>query len=253
MSAHALQELLAGDPSTLFITGAGLSADSGLPTYRGVGGLYEDQATDDGYTIEEALSGSVFRRDPAVTWKYIRQIEEACRAAGPNVAHRVIAALEGQLSRCATLTQNVDGLHVAAGSRNLIEIHGAVRRLRCTGCSWRDTVDDYAELAPLPLCAACGAVIRPDVVLFDEMLPRGPVARLEQELARGFDLVISVGTSSLFPYIAAPVWLCREQGGATVEINPGTTEVSRAVDLRMRVGAAEALGELGRRMGMVPA
>ncbi len=250
MSVDALHALLADDPSTLFITGAGLSADSGLPTYRGVGGLYEDQGTEDGLSIEEALSGAVFRRKPAVTWKYIRQIEEACRHAGPNVAHFVMAALEGRLSRCVTLTQNVDGLHRAAGSQNLIEIHGTVHRLKCTGCSWRDVVTDYAHLPPLPTCPDCGAIVRPEVVLFDEMLPRGPMAKLEQELGRGFELVISVGTSSLFPYIAAPVWLCRQQGGATVEINPGTTEVSRAVDLRLRCGAAEALGELAERMAL---
>ena len=94
--------------SILFVTGAGISADSGLPTYRGIGGLYEQDGTEDGIPIEAALSGAMFQRDPALTWKYIHQIESACREAGPNRAHEAIAELERRFDRVWTLTQNVD-------------------------------------------------------------------------------------------------------------------------------------------------
>ncbi len=234
-----LNDLLRGDPATLFITGAGVSADSGLPTYRGVGGLYEDADTDGGVPIEVALSGPMFRRDPALTWRCIHQLERACRGAEPNIAHRAIAALQQRLSRCVLLTQNVDGLHERAGSTDLIPIHGTLADLRCLRCAWAENVADYAHLPPLPTCPDCGGIVRPEVVLFEEMLPPRAVQRLEAELDRGFDLVVSIGTTSAFPYIAAPVALVGRQGGSTFELNPGTTAVSHIVQHRIRGTAAE--------------
>jgi NAD-dependent deacetylase len=242
-----LARRLGENPSVLFVTGAGVSADSGLPTYRGVGGLYEGQSVEEGIPIEVALSGPMFRRNPDLTWKYIRQIEAACRGAGPNRAHEVMAQLERRLSRVVVLTQNVDGLHRAAGSRQVIEIHGDVHDLRCTFCGWTDRVKDYSGLGDgTPECPACGSVVRPRVVLFEEMLPRHGIDRLEAELARGFDLVFSVGTTSVFPYIAAPVHRANRDGKLTVEINPGTSEVSHVVHHRIRAGAAETMGRLAQ-------
>lgn len=234
--------------SVLFITGAGISADSGLPTYRGIGGLYEDAGTEEGFAIEEALSGEMLRARPDVCWKYIHQIERACRGATWNRGHEVLALLEARYDRVWVLTQNVDGFHRRAGSNNVIEIHGDVHKLACTGCSFRDSVEDYAGLSPVPRCPKCGAVVRPEVVLFGEMLPRGAVAALERELGRGFDLVVSIGTTSVFPYIAAPVALARRAGRDTVEINPGTTGVSHVVAHRMRNRAAVALDAIWQRL-----
>ena len=245
-----LAEQLRDNPSVLFVTGAGISADSGLPTYRGVGGLYNDDGVVEGMPIEEALSGPVFRRRPEVTWKYLTQVEKACRGALPNRAHEVIAALEQQLDRCVVLTQNVDGLHRVAGSKEVIEIHGNVHDLVCPVCGWWDRVADYSKLAELPECPACISVIRPKVVLFGEMLPEHAIDRLERELARGFDLVFSVGTTSVFPYIAAPIHVVNRRGGVTVEVNPGESEVSHAVQVRLRAGAAKALGALGDALGL---
>jgi NAD-dependent deacetylase len=241
---ETVAERLADLQNLLFVTGAGVSADSGLPTYRGVGGLYDDGATEDGLPIEACLSGHMFRRDPGRTWKYIRQIEEACRGARPNRAHQRIAELERTRERVWVLTQNVDGLHAAAGSTKLIPIHGDVHRLACTGCAWRAIVDDYAELDPLPRCRECGAVIRPEVVLFDEMLPPAALGDLRRELDRGFDAVIVIGTTAAFPYIAAPVHQAAMQGKPTVEINPGESEISGMVDVRVRLGAALAMDAL---------
>lgn len=232
----------------LFVTGAGISADSGLPTYRGIGGLYEQDLTDEGLAIEEALSGPVFSRRPDITWKYLAQIEANCRGAGPNAAHFAIAELERRHPGSMVFTQNVDGLHRIAGSRNLVEIHGSLHRLRCTECGRGREVADYAGLDLPPACPACGGLLRPDVVLFGEELPMAGIDRLEQALASGFDLVFSIGTTSVFPYVAGPVLWARHIGIPTVEINPGHSEVSDLVDFRLRMGAAKAMTALMARL-----
>lgn len=234
----------------LFVTGAGISADSGLPTYRGVGGLYNNGGTVEGIPIEVALSGEVFRRSPAMTWKYILEIERACRGAKPNRGHEVIAAIEQRAGlEVWTLTQNVDGLHRKAGSKNLIEIHGSVATLMCTRCSWNEQVDDYASIegsedALPPTCKTCGGVVRPDIVLFNEQLPEHASFELERQLDLGFDLVLSIGTTSAFPYIAWPFMDASRSGKYTVEINPSETDVSRAALIRFPHGAAETLGAI---------
>lgn len=230
--------------SVLFVTGAGISADSGLPTYRGIGGLYEQETTDDGVPIEAALSGAMFQRDPTITWKYIHQIESSCRDAGPNRAHEVIAELENRFDRVWTLTQNVDGLHHAAGSRQVIDIHGDVHWLVCTRCGHRWRVESYAGLTIPPGCTECDSLVRPEVVLFGEMLPLDRVRVLQEQLMRGFDAVFSIGTTSVFPYIAEPVIDARRRGGLTVEINPGSSEVSHLVNYRLQMGAAAAMEAL---------
>lgn len=247
-----VSQVFARARSVLFITGAGISADSGLPTYRGIGGLYEGAATEDGFAIEEALSGDMLRDRPDVCWKYIAQIERACRGATWNRGHEVLAMMERRYERTWVLTQNVDGFHRGAGSQNVIEIHGDVHQLRCTRCRFRDRVEDYAGLSIPPRCPDCGAIVRPKVVLFGEMLPGGAVAALEREVSRGFDLVVSIGTTSVFPYIAAPVMLARRAGRDTVEINPGTTSVSHVVAHRMRNRAAVALDAIWRRQESAP-
>jgi NAD-dependent deacetylase len=233
--------------SILFVTGAGMSADSGLPTYRGVGGLYDRGETGEGFAIEELLSGDMFRARPAWTWKYLRQIEQACRGAKFNRGHAVIAEMEQHFPRVWTLTQNVDGFHRDAGSRNIIAIHGELHQVRCSACPWRETVRDYSHLTDLPRCASCSAVLRPDVVLFGEMLPDAGLGELQHQLREGFDLVFSIGTTSLFPYISYPVEVARQRDKPTVEINPGTTPVSALVRYRLALGAAVALDAIWTR------
>lgn len=240
-------DILKNAKRVLAITGAGISADSGLPTYRGVGGLYDDQVTDDGIAIEDALSGPMFRRRPELTWKHIRQIEEACRDATPNDGHRVLADWEDRFEVCV-LTQNVDGFHRAAGSSQVIDIHGDTRDLYCPVCTWQDVVENYAHLAPVPTCPQCGAVIRPRVVLFGEMLDPLKLAHLFANLERGFDVVFSIGTSALFPYIMKPVVDARQAGVPTVEINPRDTDLSGIVTHRVRTGAAAALSAIAERL-----
>lgn len=230
----------------LFVTGAGISADSGLPTYRGVGGLYNDEATEDGLAIEDALSGECLLLRPEITWKYLAQVQHNCHGVTPNAAHRAIAELERRLD-VVVLTQNIDSLHRKAGSTNVIEIHGTLEERYCAHCG---AEADAGDPAVPPRCARCGEIVRPRVVLFGEMLPTLALERLHGELARGFDMVFVVGTSAVFPYIAEPVMRAVRMRVPTVEINPGQTCLSDLVRYHVRARAAEALPEIARAARM---
>ena len=243
-----IAQLLAQSRRVLFVTGAGISADSGLPTYRGVAGLYEGKETEDGLPIEAALSGDVFDRRPDITWKYLAQIERNCRGAKPNAAHRAIAELEKRLPFVQVFTQNVDGLHRTAGSRNLIEVHGSLDELYCPVCSYRSAVESLEGWAIPPLCPECGSVLRPDVVLFGEGLPEGAIDRLLATLAKGVDMVFAIGTTAVFPYVAHPVMAAAQARIPTVEINPTETRLSDHVGFCLRMGAAEAMAAILARL-----
>ena len=234
--------------SVLVITGAGMSADSGLPTYRGVGGLYEDKNTEDGMPIEQALSGSVYRSQPEITWKYLGQIEKGTRGASYNRGHAVLAEMEQHFERFWILTQNVDGFHTAAGSENVIEIHGNLHRISCTQCNHTIFKENYQGMAIPPLCERCSSMMRPLVVLFEEALPEAAINTLDRELRQGFDAVISIGTSSHFPYIVQPVVFAKQTGVFTVEINPADTTLSDVVDVKISASAADVLDEIWSKL-----
>jgi len=239
-----ISKLLKNSKSILFITGAGISADSGLPTYRGIGGLYNDKVTKDGIPVEMALAGETLKRRPEVTWKYIAQIEKNCRNAKFNRGHEVIAEMEKHFERVCVLTQNIDGFHHAAGSSNIIDIHGNMHKLVCMKCGWRDTVKDYSGLTIPPRCPKCAGIARPEVVFFGEMLPIDKLVVLERELRRGFDIYFTIGTTSVFPYIQQPMISAKRSGRPTIEINPEETEISDLVDIKLRMRAAEALDKI---------
>jgi len=243
----------------LFITGAGISADSGLPTYRGIGGLYNSGKTEEGYPIEQCLSASMFRARPDITWKYMFQIGEAVMKCEPNPAHEVIAQWEKEFAlrggKVVVFTQNIDGYHRRAGSENVLEIHGSLDKLFCTKCSWETSLDlqNLSALERLqelvqdavPKCP-CGSVIRPRIVMFEEMLPRQALMQFEEEFdgGNGFDMVFSIGTSAMFPYITGPVLMAMRYGKTTVEINPAAGELSHRVTYHLPMGAVEALTRL---------
>ena len=245
--------LLRDAESVLFITGAGLSADSGLPTYRGVGGLYAGEATEDGVAIEEALSGPMFAKRPELTWKYLWQIGSACVGAVPTTAHEIIAKIEADKRDVWVMTQNVDGLHRAAGSKNLVEVHGHMFDLHCIdcGCDYtaRELVADF-EIPPTlpPKCIKCGGIVRPNVVLFDESLPLTVVQAMNDLLCKSFDMVFAIGTSALFDYIKRPLSQAYSNGSTTVEINPTQTEISGRFRYRIQLGAADAMQRIRDRM-----
>ncbi len=239
-------DLLAIAKHPLFITGAGISADSGLPTYRGIGGLYEGKDTSEGIPIELALSGDMLSNRPELTWKYLLQIYRACKGASYNSAHEIIAKIEKVKPDTWVLTQNVDGFHKDAGSQNLIEIHGNTSQLYCMDCLQRFKAEmlseRYGQDIPLPpTCFKCNGVLRPDVVLFGEMLPERELCLLQDKATTQRDIIFIVGTTAVFPYISQPVLLAKAQQIPTVEINPAKTKISESVDYVVRERASVAL------------
>lgn len=243
-----IAQRLAESRRVLFVTGAGISADSGLPTYRGVGGLYEGKDTEHGLPIEVALSGETLAARPDITWRYLAQIERTCRGAQPNAAHRAIAELEHRLPYVMVLTQNVDGLHGKAGSCRVVEIHGRLDELLCTACEYRTVVESLEGWSIPPLCPDCAGVLRPNVVLFGEALPGEALQRLFSALHEGFDMVFAIGTTAIFPYIAHAVLDAAHRGAPTVEINPTATRLTDQVAFSLRMGAADAMAAILSRM-----
>ncbi len=180
----AVVDALLQSQSVLFITGAGVSAESGIPTYRGIGGLYNAGTTDEGFAIEEILSSYMLRGNPALCWKYLAQIGLAVQGAQHNRAHEIMAEMERHFDRLWVLTQNIDGFHRAAGSKNLIEVHGNLNSLSCMGCEHKVRVEEFQGLAIPPKCPRCTALLRPDVVLFGELIDGPGIEHLQTESAR---------------------------------------------------------------------
>ena len=230
-----LVDTLRGIRSMGVITGAGVSAESGIRTYRGKGGLYDDE--EEGQRTVEALSGSTLRADPDRTWRVVAELARRSVDAAPNAAHRALVAIEDALEHFVLLTQNVDGLHRMAGTRNLIDIHGDVLDTRCMQCAHRGrmTPEEVRPLQAAPMCPDCGGILRPDAVLFGEMLPGEKLRRLEAEMFQRMpDLVLIAGTTAVFPYIAEPVLAAARAGRPTVEVNPEATPLSEHVRWSLR-------------------
>lgn len=204
----------------LFVTGAGISVASGLPTYRGIGGLYENNFIPPSIRMSEA----VFNWFPRLTWSHLHKVFKASKDVKPNAAHTQIAKIAKFIPRVTVLTQNVDGLHQEAGSRNVIEIHGNARSLVCTHCGWKDEHPDFANLPSLPRCAQCKSVVRPPVVLFGGNLPEDELDRLEENYSIEPDIVVGIGTTALFPYILEPFERANTLGKTTVVIDPTPSE-----------------------------
>lgn len=195
------------------LTGAGVSAESGVPTFRDAQtGLWAR------YRAEDLATPEAFARDPALVWAWYRMRAELVRQAEPNPAHVALARLETLVPRLTLLTQNVDGLHARAGSRTIIELHGNILRARCTG---NGALVPYEQLGgdTVPRCTGCGALLRPDVVWFGEPLPR---AALEAafDAARECHVFLSVGTSNLVEPAASLPWIAAAAGAVVAVINP---------------------------------
>ena len=240
------QGLLERAERVLFITGAGLSADSGLPTYRGLGGLYNG-LTEEGVPIEAALSGSMLRQRPDVCWRYLAQLGKACAAAVPNAAHQAIADFGIRRPGSWVLTQNIDGFHRQSGYplERLIEIHGQLEPLACMSCAQAvEEAQDYLAGSLPPRCHSCGGILRPSVVLFEEALPITELQRLQDAAEEGFDLVIAVGTTAAFGYIQAPIGQTLAQGGDLIEINPDRSSLSGLATVQLKKRAVDVLPRL---------
>lgn len=240
----------------LFITGAGISVDSGLPSYRGKNGLFEGKRTEEGFEIETVISGEMLEVMPEMTWKYHLPMAKAVLEKSPNSGHIALAEIERAFAenggRMWILTQNIDGYHSMAGSQNVLEIHGNVRDIRCMKCEWRCGELDPENLLAIcetlpPKCPECGSIVRPGVVLFGETLPLDTLWKYQKELKKGFDLYFVIGTSALFSYIVHPIIDAKKNGTPTVQINPGKNDLNDYVDIQLDIGATEAIREISVR------
>lgn len=238
---HEVGRLLCDARRVLFITGAGVSAESGVPTFRGVAAAFPDGRTEEGERFEEVLSLSAFLLEPALPWKYFFRLEQAIRGKQPNPAHFAVARLQSPQRLICVATQNIDGLHQMAGSAYVLELHGYLPRIICTGCGYREVLATFEGLPPLPRCRHCGNVLRPDVVLYEEQLPETALSMFLREQRQGFDMVFSVGTTSLFGYVTQPVIEAANSGVPVVEINPEPTLVSSLADYRFAEPAGKVL------------
>lgn len=217
------------------LTGAGVSAESGIPTFRGAGGLWE------GHAIEDVATPEAFARDPSLVWDFYSARRQAALASSPNAAHRALAEMETRFLEFHLATQNVDGLHGRAGSRRVAELHGSLERVRCAGCgSARDWTDDLAFGRPR---CGCGGLFRPAIVWFGEALP-AEVWREAERAARTADVYLVVGTSGeVYPAAGLAIAAARE-GAAVFEINPEATSLARFFSGALREPAARALPRL---------
>lgn len=229
----------------LVLTGAGVSAESGLATFRGAGGLWE------GHPVEAVASPDGFRRDPALVWRFYSMRRAAAAGAEPNAGHRALATLEARLGeRFLLVTQNVDGLHARAGSRRLEELHGSLWRTRCSRCELAPFADDrHPVQPPLPECPRCGGLLRPDIVWFGEALDDAVLARVGGFLrtaARAGDrfVFLAVGTSGVVWPAAGYVHAAREVGAETWLANLEAPENDEAFDHRFIGPATRVLPEL---------
>ena len=228
-----MRELLSGRRPVLVLTGAGVSAESGLATFRGPGGLWE------GRPAAELATPEAFREDPGEVWRFYDWRRREAARAEPNAGHRAIARLQLERGDVALVTQNVDGLHQRAGSPRVVELHGSLWTLRCS----RDGAGREDRTVPLPTLpprCECGAMLRPGVVWFGESLPVHAL-ELAQELAAGAALVLVVGTSSLVHPAASLPRLARSRGAWVVEINPERTVLTPEVDEHLAGPSGEVL------------
>lgn len=222
-------------------TGAGVSAESGIATFRdAMTGLWAR------FDPEALATEAGFRADPALVWRWYAERREAVAKAQPNAAHLAIAAFEAQgRRRVDVVTQNVDGLHRRAGSRRVLELHGDIGRVKCLeGCGTPESIDaghDWrADLRQPPPCPRCGAPLRPDVVWFGELLPEDVLAEA-QRAASECELMLVVGTSALVYPAAELPELARRSGARLVVVDPNETAIDDIADLCLRAPAAAAL------------
>jgi len=247
---HTLVERLRTVRSCGVITGAGVSQESGIGTYRSSDGRYDDPLI--GGSTAEALSARTLAADPDCTWEAIGELCRRALAARPSPAHRALAAIERKIDRFVLVTQNVDGLHQIAGSHNVIELHGNLFRTRCVPCDLEGRLDHatLVELHAAPRCPRCGGVVRPDVVLFGELLPLERVEPLLDEFyLHPPDLVIAAGTSAQFTYVSEPVLFAQQAGRLTIEVNPRRTLLTDQVSIALHGTASTYLPRIARALG----
>jgi NAD-dependent deacetylase len=217
------------------LTGAGISAPSGIPTFRdALTGLWAK------FKPEELSNPQTYQRDPELVWEWFRWRYELCSEAKPNPAHDALVRLEQRVPEFALFTQNVDDLHCQAGSKRLVELHGNIARARCETCEHKERLPPAADFKPPPICERCGSRMRPDIVWFGEFLNPDDL----DFAARAFsncDLALVIGTSGVVEPAASLPRLASSHGAFVIEINPTETPISGRVDAALLMGAVEGL------------
>lgn len=212
-----LQACFNSQASVVVLTGAGISAESGVPTFRGAGGLWRQ------YRAEDLATPAAFRRDPRLVWEWYAWRREVVAACQPNAAHATLVQMEQSLSKFTLITQNVDGLHERAGSQRILRLHGNLWSARCVREGTRQPLD--GDLSALPPRCACGALLRPDVVWFGETLDNSVVGAAGIAAQRA-DLLLVIGTSALVYPAASLPYLTLAAGGRVIEFNVERTPLS---------------------------
>ena len=237
-----LAELLSAATRVTVLTGAGVSAASGVPTFRGAGGLWKQ------HRPESLTTAEAFARDPALAWEWYAWRRSTIAACRPNRAHEVISGWSRHYADFTLITQNVDGLHEAAGTRRVVRMHGSLWELQCSDrCAaaparWEDRRADFVELPPR--CPHCDGLVRPGVVWFGESLDTEVMKQCEAAL--DCDLFLTIGTSSVVYPAASLAPEAKRRGAYTVEINPEAPPASATLDLAIQAPAEVALDALDR-------
>jgi NAD-dependent deacetylase len=230
------RQWLAEASSVAVLTGAGISAESGVPTFRGPGGLWKT------YRPEELATPEAFARDPKLVWEWYLWRRELISKTEPNAGHLALVELEDRAPEFTLVTQNVDGLHDRAGSRNVLKVHGDLWDLRCLSCH-RESRDDRLVFPDMPPRCSCGGTLRPGVVWFGEGLPQGVWEAAERAVA-SCDVMLVVGTSAVVYPAAGLVPYARGRGARVIEVNLEETPYSTSVDKSFLGKAGEILPEL---------
>jgi len=225
-------ELLARSRYTCALTGAGVSAESGVPTFRDAGGLWE------GFRVEEVATPEGFRTNPRRVWRFYNERRRQLRRVRPNRGHYALAEMEKLLPRFTLITQNVDGLHRLAGSHNVIEIHGNLAHVRCTRCA-RQRDAGGEDLPDEPRCE-CGGLLRPAVVWFNECLPAEALTAAEQAIA-SCDVMLVAGTSGTVQPAASFALWAAEHGAAVIDVNPDPQAFTPACTIGLAGRSGEVL------------
>jgi NAD-dependent deacetylase len=237
--SEKLRSLLHTTESICVLTGAGISAESGVETFRGSNGLWSKLKP------EELANFEAFMRNPELVWEWYNYRKKIIHDVKPNPAHVALARLQDLVSDFTLVTQNIDNLHIRAGSKNVLELHGNIERSYCIGCGKFAVNVEVTPEKKVPHCPSCNGIIRPDIVWFGEMLPEG-VFEEATEAARRCELFFSVGTSAVVYPAAGLPRIARNHGAYVVEINMERTEISHTVHESLLGKAGELLPQLVR-------